>query len=452
MKKLLMSFLAAGVAVASMAQTPVSWKKRPTLSINFFLKDFQTTDRIGSSSIGSVLSNKEWAKIKDMTPGLSLQYFEGLSDHFDFMATLGGSFIDYPFLGKGTSGKDKFLLETDANVNIKLLTDKYFCVPFLSVGIGASMYDGSKFGAYIPGGGGLQFNLGQGESFLFTQMSYRVPVTTSTANYHFNYSIGFGSPLTERKEVKVIPPPPAPIVVDTDKDGIPDASDKCPTVPGVAKYNGCPVPDTDKDGIDDDNDKCPTVPGIAKYGGCPIPDTDKDGINDEEDKCPNVPGLARYNGCPIPDSDNDGVNDEEDKCPNEAGPKSNNGCPIITEAKKQKVAFAAKNIFFNTGSTIILKKSYPALDEVVKLLKEDENATIALDVEGYTDNTGSAATNKKLSQARATAVAAYLKKKGIDAKRLTAKGFGPENPIADNKTAAGRAQNRRVELKLKEIQ
>jgi len=87
----------------------------------------------------------------------------------------------------------------------------------------------------------------------------------------------------------------------------------------------------------------------------------------------------------------------------------------------------------------------------VSLLKENENATIALDVEGYTDNTGSAATNKKLSQARANAVVAYLKKKGIAANRLTAKGFGPENPIADNKTAAGRAQNRRVELKLKEM-
>lgn len=456
MKKLIMSLLAFGFLSATFAQETVSWKKRPTLSVNFFLKDFKTPDLISTSSLASVLSNKQWTKASAMSPGLSLQYFQGLNEHVDFMGTLAGSFVDYPFLTRGKYGRDQFLLETEAAVNVKLLTDKYFLVPFLSAGVGASMYAGSYFGAYIPAGAGLQFNLGDGESFLFSQVSYHVPVTTSNVNYHLNYSIGFGSPLVEKKAVKMIPPPPPPIKVepkDTDKDGIVDSLDKCPTVPGVVKYNGCPIPDTDKDGINDESDKCPTVPGVAKYNGCPVPDSDKDGINDDEDKCPTVAGLARYKGCPIPDTDNDGINDEEDKCPTVAGPASNGGCPLpkITEEKKKKVETAAKSIYFATGSSTLLAKSYKPLDEIVALLKEDDNSTLGLDIEGHTDNTGKAPLNLKLSDARAKAVLTYLKKKGVDEKRLSAKGFGQTQPIADNKTAAGRAKNRRVELKLREL-
>jgi outer membrane protein OmpA-like peptidoglycan-associated protein len=453
MKKIMTLLSVACFMASTFAQT-TTLKKRPTLSVNFLLNDFLTPDRIDNGSLGEVLKNHNWAKPSEMSPGLGLQYFNGITDYIDFTANLQGSFVDYPFLGKAKLGQDNFLLEADAGVNVKLLTDNHFFVPYLTAGFGASMYKGSYFGAYIPAGAGLQFNLGGSDAFLFTQVTYRMKVTDLT-NYHLNYSLGFGSPLTEKKAVKVIPPPPAPVVVpvDTDKDGITDDVDKCPTVPGVAKYGGCPVPDTDKDGINDDNDKCPTVPGVAKYGGCPVPDTDKDGINDDDDKCPTVPGVARYHGCPIPDTDGDGLNDEEDKCPTVAGPKSNNGCPLpkITEEKKAKVNAAAHNIYFATGSALLLKKSYVALDQVVALLNETDNSTLGLDIEGHTDNVGKAASNLKLSDARANAVLAYLKKKGIDPKRLSAKGYGQTQPVADNKTSVGRAKNRRVEMKLKEM-
>jgi len=456
MKKIILLFVVGLITTTSFAQNQkADYKKRPTLSVNFFMKDFLTPSRIGTSSLSSVIGNKQWAQFADMVPGLGVSYIKGISNHMDFASNLGGSFIDYPFLDAPKLGKEKFLLELDATLRLKLLTDKYIVVPYVSGGVGATALGGSHFGAYIPVSTGLQFNLGQSEAFLFTDVSYRYPVTQKTGNYHLNYSIGLGAPLCDKPAAKPVEPPMPPKKVepkDTDKDGIVDSLDKCPTVYGIAKYQGCPIPDTDKDGINDEEDKCPTVYGVAKYQGCPIPDTDKDGINDEEDKCPTVAGLARYQGCPIPDTDKDGINDEEDKCPTEAGPAHNNGCPVLTEEKKQKVQLHAKNIYFATGKSALLTKSYKSLDTIVALLKEKGNETLGLNIEGYTDNVGKPASNLKLSQSRANAVMGYFKKKGIAENRLSAKGFGQESPVADNKTAQGRALNRRVELKLVEKQ
>ncbi|WP_298297446.1 OmpA family protein [Hydrotalea sp.] len=453
MKKTLLLLTSISGMLTVFGQEATQLIKRPSLSINFFLKDFKTPDLIGSSSITTVFENKQWTKMRDMSPGLNVQYFQGLTDHLDFMAGLGGSFLKYPFLYKSgvqTPVQDKFLLEADASVNLKLLTDKYFMVPYLSAGVGASMYAGTYFGAYIPVGTGLQFNLGEG-NFINLQYSYHLGISDLT-NYNFQYSLGFASPIAPgKKQVKPAATPPPPVKVepkDTDGDGIPDDKDQCPTVPGVAKYNGCPVPDTDGDGVNDDNDKCPTVPGLAKYNGCPVPDSDGDGINDDEDKCPTVAGVARYQGCPVPDTDGDGINDEEDKCPNVFGVKENFGCPVVKEEVIVKVKTIAKNIFFSTGSAQLIANSYKPLSEVVKIVHDDPN--LKLDIEGYTDNVGNEAVNQALSEKRANAVMQYfIDKGGISADRLHATGYGSQKPIADNKTAKGRAMNRRVELNLR---
>ena len=246
------------------------------------------------------------------------------------------------------------------------------------------------------------------------------------------------------KKKKVITPPEPP--KDTDNDGIIDSLDKCPTVPGIAKYEGCPIPDTDGDGINDEVDKCPTVAGLAKYDGCPIPDTDKDGINDEEDKCPTVPGVKEYQGCPVPDRDKDGIPDDQDKCPDVPGVPAQQGCPEITKEVVERVEYAAKRIFFNNASTKLLPKSFAALNDVVTIL--NENPSVKLKIDGHTDWNGSDAYNMKLSDGRAGSVKAYFVSKGIDESRLISEGFGETTPVADNKTAAGRQQNRRVEMKL----
>ncbi len=243
---------------------------------------------------------------------------------------------------------------------------------------------------------------------------------------------------------KTPPPPPPAVVVDRDGDGVLDAVDRCPDTPGLASLQGCP--DRDGDGIADLDDKCPDVFGTAAYQGCPIPDTDGDGINDELDKCPTVKGTARYQGCPTPDTDGDGVNDDDDKCINDKGPASNFGCPVISEEIIRKVNIAAQNIFFVTGSSKLLAKSFPKLNDVVTILKD--NPSFRVQIDGHTDEVGKDDYNQTLSDERAASVKAYLVSKGIADNRLASAGYGETKPIADNKAAAGRAKNRRVEMAL----
>ena len=231
---------------------------------------------------------------------------------------------------------------------------------------------------------------------------------------------------------------------DADGDGIQDSKDSCPNVAGLAALNGCP--DADGDGIADKNDMCPNEKGSAANRGCP--DSDNDGVVNKDDKCPNVAGPAVNGGCPWPDTDGDGVLDKDDNCDNEVGPASNNGCPepVITEAAVKTINMGAKSILFNSGRSSFKKGVSKDLDAIVAIMNEFPKATFALG--GHTDSTGSAKINSRLSQQRADAVMNYFVKNGVDASRLTSKGYGSANPIADNKTRAGRTENRRVEIKV----
>ena len=443
MKKILTAFFALYLlAPAAHGQDDEILPK--SLGISFFLNDFITANRIRTTSLSRVMADRSWAKIRTMSPGIAVNYYKGVRKHLDFAGSLGASYLNYPMPNRSFSN-DKLLLEATAMMNFKMTTEKYWIQPYITAGIGAHKY-GVFYGAFLPIGLGLKINF-LDEAHLFINSTYRVPVTTETANYHFQNSIGIAGRIGKKKEPKIVPPPPPPPPVDTDGDGIFDDKDKCPTVRGVIKYDGCPVPDTDKDGINDDEDKCPAVPGLARYQGCPVPDTDKDGINDEEDKCPTVPGVARYQGCPIPDRDGDTVNDEEDKCPDLAGTVANQGCPEITEEIKKTVAYAAQNIYFVTGSAKLQSKSNKGLNEVAAIMQK--NPGMMLDIDGHTDNVGSDPLNQKLSDNRSAAVKNYFISKGIDASRLTATGHGETVPVADNKTAAGRQKNRRVEMKLR---
>ena len=436
MKKILLSIAAIMVFAIALAQN--EYKKSPTFGFHFMMNDFQTAADLRSKGLSEVLKAKQWSKTSRMSPGIAFSYIQGVSNHVDFAASLSGSYLAYPVPNRAYNGQDRLLLEGTATANVKLVSDKYWFNPFLTVGVGASKFKG-YFGAFIPTGLGIQIRVVE-NTFLLLNTQYRIPVSENVA-YHFYHGFGIAQSFVKAKD-PVVALPPVPVILDRDNDGVLDADDKCPDVAGLANLMGCP--DRDADGIADGDDKCPDVAGIAKYGGCPIPDTDADGINDEEDKCPAVAGFARYQGCPIPDTDGDGVNDEVDKCPSRQGPASNQGCPEIAKEVIEKVNMAAKNVFFATGSFKLLAKSNKSLNEVADILKADES--LMIDIDGHTDEVGTNESNLVLSENRAASVSNYLLSKGIAETRMKSAGYGEEKPIADNKTAAGRAKNRRTEM------
>ncbi len=255
-------------------------------------------------------------------------------------------------------------------------------------------------------------------------------------------------------------PPDAPPAIDTDGDGIYDDVDECPRAPedkdGFEDADGCPEDDNDADGIADKIDDCPNDAedrdGNEDSDGCPDPDNDQDGIADRVDQCPDqaedADGFEDDDGCPDCDDDQDGFAEcpqPLDKCPKEAG-VAPDGCPqkytmiVVTETKIE----LKQTVFFDTRKATIKKVSFPLLDEVALALTD--NPTIKVRIEGHTDSQGTDKFNLKLSQQRAASVRNYLTRKGVMADRMVATGFGEGVPIADNRTADGRAQNRRVEF------
>ena len=229
---------------------------------------------------------------------------------------------------------------------------------------------------------------------------------------------------------------------DTDGDGIADKDDACPDVAGPVEFNGCP--DTDGDGIADKDDACPDVAGLKSLNGCP--DIDGDGITDKADKCPDVKGPKENAGCPWPDRDGDKVLDKDDKCPDVAGTVANNGCPEVSDEVMKKLNDYAKTILFDSGKSSFKQQTYPVLQAMVAILKEYPNSNFSL--EGHTDSDGSDASNQILSESRAKAVKDFLVENGIASDRLSSVGFGESKPIDSNKTKAGKANNRRTEVKL----
>jgi len=212
-----------------------------------------------------------------------------------------------------------------------------------------------------------------------------------------------------------------------------------------------------------EEDKCPDEPGPKETQGCPLVDSDGDGLYDpgqglpadQEDKCPSEPGPKELQGCPAKDTDKDGFFDPgqglkpEDKCPQEPetknGYQDNDGCPDELPKEVKKFTGVIKGINFDVDKDTIRPNSKGTLDSAVKVLKEFE---VRIEISGHTDADGSADHNRDLSKRRAEAVKKYLVDNGIAADRIETVGYGPDKPIADNKTKRGKAENRRIEFRL----
>lgn len=279
---------------------------------------------------------------------------------------------------------------------------------------------------------------------------------------------------------------------DNDDDGVADLKDRCPeeaeTFNGSRDDDGCPdeLVDVDGDGVDYENDRCP-LEAATTFDGCPhlpppalaialltppapvvadagvaeVPvvateaDFDRDGVLDDHDRCPvsaeDKDEFEDEDGCAEPDNDHDGVDDAKDKCPLEAetinGKKDEDGCPdvgvgVVTIQANAVVIDGV--IRFKTASATLLPASLPLLKQVAATLRSA--ATLSVEIQGHTDDKGSAAANIRLSKKRAEAIRAVLVKNGVSTGRLVAVGYGPKKPRASNKTEKGREQNRRVEF------
>lgn len=249
---------------------------------------------------------------------------------------------------------------------------------------------------------------------------------------------------------------------DTDKDGVFDAEDACVEEPGKRdedpKKNGCPPEkDRDHDGVLDDDDACPDEKGVPdddpKKNGCP-PDRDGDGVLDKDDACPDVKGKPdpdpQQNGCPG-DTDGDTIRDDKDACPREKGKPdpdpSKNGCPGLVRVTGTEIVIL-QQVQFKTASDVILPASDDLLQQVASVLKEHPELT-KVEIQGHTDNRGNAGYNQTLSQRRAASVVKWLTNRGgVEAARLSPKGYGKDQPIDSNDTEAGRQKNRRVQFKI----
>lgn len=235
---------------------------------------------------------------------------------------------------------------------------------------------------------------------------------------------------------------------DSDGDGVADAFDLCPDSSAtVVDARGCPEADNDLDGVVNRLDRCPRTPRNVKVNsrGCP-PDSDRDGVIDALDACRGTPWGTGVDerGCPLfSDADGDGVPDTDDQCPNTAAgvPVASNGCPI-----PQRIALPG--VVFDNNSSQLKASSRATLNDVADILKA--NPGLRAEVAGHTDSLGDAAYNQWLSQRRAQTVRDYLVGRGIAADRLTARGYGESEPVAADASAAGRARNRRVELRIME--
>lgn len=209
--------------------------------------------------------------------------------------------------------------------------------------------------------------------------------------------------------------------------------------------------DTDKDGVMDQLDIEPNTPeGVKVYGNGQAVDADKDGLPDYKDECPLQPGPIENKGCPtMKDSDNDGLFDHEDLCPLQPGPVENKGCPKFKDNSQvtifKFISDLAANVYFDTGKWILTPDSKNVLDKIAKYMEQVPD--IEFKIEGHTDNRDRDSFNLLLSQKRADAVVKYLRKKGIDGKRLSYKGYGETRPKYSNETPQGRQLNRRVEIK-----
>ena len=430
-----MRFTIIGLALsfATVAQGQLDdWYVAPSIVFNDDDGDRKIDDSLAGSQI-----NIGW----DMSTFTSLELLLGYSDIDGF----------YDFDGDGVYVFDnEFHVDISANLLAFYDRDSTFA-PYVMVGVG---YLGVNYNVAgnenrATGSLGVGFKWRMGQSNFSIRGEYRARLAYEKDNNlvdrltTLGVQYNFGG---RRPDPGV---PPTNINIDTDGDGVLDIWDECPnTEKGVeVTSRGCRLEnidrDTDKDRVYDRIDECPNTPiGVpVDRLGCSL-DGDMDGVTTDKDRCPGSRPGAEVDifGCED-DVDRDGVPDLRDNCLNtRAGARIDvYGCEI-------RDVITLPGVNFKTGiDTLLPGTEYLLRDAANTLIKYPD---MHIEVAGHTDSVGNADLNQGLSMRRAKTVRDSLIRYGVDQGRLTFRGYGESQPIADNTTADGRATNRRVELRL----
>lgn len=295
--------------------------------------------------------------------------------------------------------------------------------PYLSLGVGHADFDGNGSTLVTAGTNHeeTRLNLGAGFRYNFTDsFSLRADLREFNGidEDTFDTQASLGVSFAFSRSVSDSSPAPAPSApLDTDNDGVPDNRDQCPGTPaGVSvDNNGCER-DADRDGVADSRDRCPATPAGARVDnrGCEL-DDDKDGVVNSKDQCPGTAAGATVDAT---------------------------GCVGVTET----VEVVKLNVTFPTNSSVIGDRFDSEIRQVAEFM--DENPGFFVEIAGHSDSRGDTDYNRFLSERRANAVAERLTRAlGVSADRVNAVGYGELEPVASNDTAAGRAENRRVEAR-----
>ena len=486
--------------------------KKPTLGLHLFYNDFKTAQLINSSSLSNVLKNKLWNKAQNMQGGFGVDYIQGLNKNLDFIGTLNGSWVDYLLPGNTLYGSSNFMLDLNAGVHIKMLSDNHIFSPFLIAKGAYSSYQ-NIHGFSLAPGAGIQVNMFK-EIFVLATVEYRAAISHSLSNQLY-YSIGIATNIGKKKAkpIKVIvPPTPEPVkkeVVIPAKDFIVSVMDEATGQPlpfaavtvsgadGKIRYGS-----TDEYGRVTFSALTPsdyTVSGSLNQINSTVKNIKKENFENVENQIEinlthndprftlagvvinktinlpegganvNVTNEGDHSVSIIQSHPGDGVFRTQLSASTDftlVGKKLNyisNIEKITTKGLNRSTTLYVKlelaieeakvgqsiqlnNIYFEVGKANLNTSVSSDLDKLIQFLKD--NPLTRLEIQGHTDNKGSASLNSRLSQLRANSVVDYLTKNGISEDRLIAKGYGSSLPFADNKTTEGRAKNRRVVMKV----